>query len=305
VPYGKTQGMKVLVLLSFTLMAMSANADAVSDFTLRAKILPQALQANGYDRIGNLELGAFVSRVERMNVHETQAVHHQEDLDGGIKMERNLAEWHRTSTGDVAVAGPRWMKTPQDIRSLVALHESLGALGYSDNIFSCSGALYILANADARATLKADELTRIEGLARSNCIMAGGTTGVTGGGDDFIAGARIQSLKKGLAAIRAGHDRKQAADELEASLFVDLERNRGFKRQGSIFDPNYKNTKQCLDPQRGAADESTIRVAFQDRPIPQDVHNGWTFDEASNCLLFHGSAVHGWAGYSVLYSSKR
>jgi hypothetical protein len=187
----------------------------------------------------------------------------------------------------------------------VALHESLGALGYSDDILSCSGALYILANDEARKTLSADEILRVEKIARGSCVVAGGTTGVTGGGDDYIARARINGLKNSLKAIRQGRNRAQAIDDMESSLFVDLERNRHFKREGSPFDPNYKNTKQCLDRAKGIADEATIKVWYQEVPVKHDERNGWTFDEASNCILFHGSAVHGWAGVAVQWARKQ
>jgi hypothetical protein len=301
----KIDAMRLLLFIFLAVIASKVQADAVSDFRENAKVLPKALLSKGYHRIGSLDFDSFLSRVGKMNVQEADQIKHREDLGGGIMMERNLAECRRTPTGDVKIAGARWLKTPAEIRPLVALHESLCALKFSDSILTCSGALQILADDEARATLGNDEIVRIETIANSACVIAGGSTGVTGGGDDFIARVRINSLKKGLAELRSGKDRTQVASDLESSLFIDLERNRSFKRKNSIFDPKYKNTKQCLDPARGTAIESTIKVFYEERPILRDSQNGWTFDEATNCVHFHGAAVHGWAGYAVMYSSRR
>lgn len=287
------------------LFSTVATADIVTDFKNSVKVLPRALLGKGYSRIGNIELEPFMERAERMTVRDVGTVRHKQNLDGGIQMERNLAEWRRTSTGAVAIGGALWAKTPAEVRPLVALHESLGALGYSDDILSCSGALYILANDGARSTLNSGDLARIERIAERSCVVAGGTTGVTGGGDDYIARVRIKSLKNTLNAIHAGKDRAQATSDMESSLFVAFEHNRSFKREDSIFSRNYKHTKECLDSSRGIADESSIRVAYQGQAVPYDARNGWTFDKSTNCILFHGSAVHGWAGTSVLWSRKR
>jgi hypothetical protein len=298
----KPASMKTLIVLFAATLATITHADMRAEFAAQAHVLPRALARHGYTRLGNLELAAFDQRVDGIQVHETRTVRHKQELVGFMTMERSLAEWRRTSTGDVTVATPEWAKSRADVRPLVALHESLGALGYSDDLFSCSSSLAILASDPARQALGIAEIARIEKIAESTCRIAGGTTGVTGGGDEFIATIRQNSIAKAMRSFAAPGDHALAADELESALFADFERKPTFKYKGSIFDPNYKNARQCFDPKRGRVIEETIKVWYNGVAVPKDPRNGWTLDAANNCLLYHGRAIHSFGGQAVQYS---
>lgn len=300
--------MRLILALTF-ITPFSVFANVPQEFKSSALVIPGALLGKGYRKFGDLELTSFIERAQGMKVVAKATVAHPQDMGGGMMMERNLAQWRRTAMGDVTVSN-RWQKTPAGARPIASLHEALGALGFEDDIFTCSGALLILSDDEAREVLTASELAHFENIAQSNCKRAtagGGTTGVTGGGDDYPATVRVRALRNTIKEIREGGDREGAVTNLRANLYQSFEKHRNIEKSKgkSIFHPNYKHTKQCLPPERGLADESTIKVWYQGQPVPKDSRNGWTYDAATNCIHYHGTAVRGWGGNAVMYGRRQ
>jgi len=158
--------------------------------------------------------------------------------------------------------------------------------------------IWILTNEEAERTLTRQERTRFEQAAQGVCKSAGGTTGIGGGGDEFNANGKINLMKESLRKMQAAQstaDRDQALDRLGSALSSSFEINRTGK-VGAEFGPNAKHTTQCLDYKPV---DGSIHVLDMNKniPIPNDAANGWTYDAASRCVIFHGTAI--WTGYGM------
>lgn len=282
-----------IVTLLFSAIALADDNAIKEDFQSHQRTLVQALINHSYQRVGQIDVHKLLEQIERINVDVVERVAHKQK-SGPFIWQRDSAEW---THGKINVAR-RWTKTPPEAKSMVGLHESLGAAGYTDDDFSCSSVIWILTNDDAERILTRQERMRFEQAATAVCKAAGGTTGVGGGGDEFNATSKIRLMKNSLRQMQVAHsstERDQALDRLGSALSSSFEINRTGKI-GAEFGPNAKHTKQCLDyePVR-----SSIRVLDMNKniPIPNDAANGWTYDASSRCVIFHGKAI--WTGYGM------
>ncbi len=302
-----------IVLIGFWAAAGAAATESTSrkiilDFQRSAEVLPQKMRDQGRTQFGDFQADAISKGLPTVQLAITNSVAHEQVIGGTIKMERNSAEWHRGKHhGSIKINGDMWAKTATKIKPMLALHEMLGVLGYTDDTFTCSGAIWLLTNKKAVSALRSDELSQIERIAESACKFAGGSTGVYGGGDEYDVRAKIMIMEENIASAGAAKSkvaRDQAINALEGSFYDDFEVNRhphaGF---ADIID----TSKQCLDrvPEPGS-----IRVWVEEKPIVEDPVNGWTYDAKTNCVHVHGRAIRppkfdGTPGLAILSTPVR
>ena len=280
----------ILLLLYVPYLASAAGDESIrQDFARSQSALPRALIHMGSPRFGDLELSRFLGDLSGIRVQIVKAMAHVEHI-GPFLAERDSAAWNR-ELKTIALNGPLWQKTVGKAKPMLALHESMGALGYADNNFDCSGTLWILANAKGRAVLTVTERTQFEDYARKACVLAqaqsGSSTGVTGGGDDYNVLVRIGIFERGLAQAEAATDGNARAAAL-AQIAGGFYGVYGINPHHHTFDRKNFLNSQRLDRKPVI---SSIRVMTIDgETIPYDENNGWTYDKALNSVLYHGSA---------------
>src|SRR4051812_24112207 len=114
------------------------NAEQIRrDFTANAKSLPQKLSARGYNQVGQINTYNLINSIERIDTRVMRHVQHVQ-VSGDFNFARNSAEWRSGGSGRISLNGPRWQQTQSKFKPMLALHESLGALGFSDDGFACS-----------------------------------------------------------------------------------------------------------------------------------------------------------------------
>lgn len=277
-------------LLLFLSAIAHADDPVARDFARNQGALPNALLAAGQARFGDLDLSRYLERLPELRVNVVGQVAH-EDSNLGFTTERDSAEWNRQRK-TIAVNGPHWQKTQGRAKPMLALHESLGAMGIQDQHFGCSGTLWILANPQARATLTREELADFEGFANKACVVAsleggGSSTGVTGGGDDFNVLFRMNLFNKSLAKMRRAPDaasRGAALSYIEGNFYNEI----GINPHKPIFDMEEFKRSMKFNPKPVPG---SIRVVYRGQTIPEDAANGWTYEESTGTVYFHGTTI--------------
>lgn len=263
-----------------------ANPAIIRDFRAQAQVLPRKALAAGYRRFGGVDLGQLLAQASRVNVRVKDSVSHEQDFNrgGGI---RNGAEWR---PGEISLSAAAWPRMKAAAKPMLALHETLGALNYSDDNFDCSSSIWALTNPEMRATMSREEIATFESYAERGCFVArggGGSTGVTGGGDDYNVLARMNVMKKGLAKMRGASSRQEREagfDGIASGMYQGYGRGASKKQLRSMFDVN------ALTPNRPPIPE-TIRV-FSNMEMTQEVppgaRDGWTYDARTNTIRING-----------------
>ena len=280
------------ILTAFTVpQAAMASAAIVRDFKAQAQSLPRKAISAGYDRFGALDLYDLVNRLQsgEVQVRVVGRVAHKEAVGGVFEAERDGAQWRH---GSVAVSGSEWPRLRAKSKPMLALHEVLGALKIEDSNFGCSGTIWTLTDPNVRSTMSREEIATFEGYAHTACQMArggnGGSTGVTGGGDEYNVAIRQNIMESGLNDMRAAgsHEARRAAFErITGSFYQGYGRN---KRQKGL-PKNFMDLNNIKLDRRPIPE--TIRV-FEDLDmqieIPQNSRHGWTYNARTNTVHIHG-----------------
>lgn len=279
-------------------VGVAANAHAKplvassTDFTAQARVIPQALLADGYRQVGRLDLQRLLGEIETVQTSVVGQLDYAPGESGaGTTNLRNSAHWRRTAEGrQIRLNGKRWQKTKRKLRPMLALHEHLGALGYRDGEFSCSSALWTLGDERARNILSREERALVEEAARSACQVAsnGGSTVVTGGGDSWNVHAKVTLIENALASAVQAPDRASRADAVGKILAAF---HRGFEMRTSA-PANRKSSADFLVIQ-GPADPTSLRVFIDGAPVEMSAAQGWSYDPARdpNRVYLHGRAA--------------
>ena len=283
-----------------------ANPAIVQDFRAQAQVIPQRLMAAGQRRFGALDLGDLLNRQSRVQVSVVGQVDHSRPI-GPFDSERDGAEW---SEGRVAVSAKTWPRVRGAAKPMLALHEMLGALRIEDTDFGCSGSLWVLSDSNARATMSREELATFESFAERGCYVArsGGSTGVTGGGDDYNVNIRINGMNKALAEMkraRSQAERNNAFTGITSSFYGTYGRSKKKSSREKILNFSLNET-----PLPSGHDPATIRV-YTDSSLselmPQSAINGWTYNAKTNTVQIHGRYRKGkfGEGPAVISSPQR
>lgn len=281
-----------LVAAASAPQAAFANAAIVRDFKAQAQVLPRKAINAGYQRFGALDLYDLVNRLQQgeVNVRVVGQVAHKQPLGGPIVAERDGAQW---TAGSVAVSGSQWPRTRAQNKPMLALHEVLGAMRIEDDNFGCSGTLWALTDNNVRSTMSREELATFEGYAHTACQMArggnGGSTGVTGGGDEYNVAIRQTIMDTGLSNMRSASTREErdaAFQQITGSFYQGYGIN---KRKKRFTEQDLSLNRIVLG--RRPYDDEIIRV-FEDlemtQEIPQNAKHGWTYDARTNTVHIHG-----------------
>lgn len=274
-----------LVCLAACLTLPRAATASPSEFASQAASIPSSLRAQGYETLGSLSLSQFLSRARAVRVQIAADLAYG---SSGSTAFRNSAHWRRGPQPEIVVNGRRWQQTSARYKPVLALHEHLGALGFEDNNFSCSSALWALAH--SQQTLAREELAQIERVAQSTCRHAGGSTVVTGGGDSFNVHGKLSLIDEALAKASRATDRasrEAAVNEVLSSFYRGFEMVSGKRRPA----PRLSGTSQIII--HGPARIETLRVSINGTPIPQNNRDGWSYDAARDPhrVILHGRAA--------------
>lgn len=244
-----------------------------NDFVHSSQDLAGSALSSGYRQFGDLNLEKYQRPDREVEIEVVGKVAHPEAL-GLFHFERNSAECRR---GHIRLSGSMWAKTPKKTKPMLAMHENLCAQGIYDRDFGCSGSLWALTDPAVRAKLTASDIQRFEQNARQACRFAGGSTGVTGGGDWAIVQAKMNKI---IADLSSG----RSIDDTERAFYEKFEIN----RSGKIAD--FKSFLRVIHLDR-CSDPNTIKVFSQKGAIPHDARNGWTYDPKSKSVILHGAAI--------------
>lgn len=295
----------VTVTLALQAPLALANPAIIQDFKAHAQVLPRQALSAGYQRFGALDLGHFVAQVQGLRVRvKGQIAHKQKDYGSFLNVERDGAEW---SDGSIALSAVRWPKTRPSAKPMLAMHEALGALRIEDDNFGCSGSIWALTDPATRGSMTREEIATFESYAERGCHMArgGGSTGVTGGGDDYNVIIRQHAMATALnemSQARTQEERSAHFDRLGSTFYAGY----GVNRRGKLIDPNF--SLNVIKLQRRPGPGEFIRV-FDDldmqQEMPQNARNGWTYDSRTNTVTIHGRYRRGQfgAGPGVLITS--
>ena len=277
----KTQILCLLLSLA-PFVSAHASPAIIQDFRRSAKVLPAKAMNYNYRRFGDVDLGQVYNSIDSLNVRVVGKVDRKQKL-GPFDMQRDGAEWERGK--GISLNGSRWPRMKADSKPMLSLHETFGILGISDDNFGCSGTIWALTNEEFRRSLTDAEIKRFEGFAEAACRSAGGSTVVGGGGDEFNVQVRMLAIKnsvKEMASARSEQERDHALG-MGAQLMYQ-EWGRG--RKGSI---NLKKMGSQVEIPPVVI--GTIRVMKNGVQIPEDSRNGWTYDERTSVITFHGAAA--------------
>jgi hypothetical protein len=262
----------------------------VESFRNHAAALPTSMIESGYERIGDVNARELLSRLDQLDVQFVSQIKRSgQRFDPDLL--RDSARWERQQNRMAISLDERlWARTKPNVKPVLAFHELLGVLGYTDRIYACSGAIWVLTQPEARAELDRAELSRFEQLANQSCRSSGGSTGVTGGGDEFGVAVKISGLENGLRTLRTSSDpsqRSQIIDQMQGRLVgseVNLVR-------GGRFTKPMPSTTSLPHVFKRRPIVSSITVEQDGVLIPQDAKNGWTFDPSTNAIWFHGRSA--------------
>jgi hypothetical protein len=218
-----------LILAAAAICLPNARALASSGEFLAAGLeIPQNLQARGYSNFGPMDLATLVSQMQGVQVQFSSKLTAAKRNQNG----RISARWEVTSSGRIIhVFSPLWNRFTEQ-RSMLALHEYLGILGYYDDNYWLSTQLWTLSLPDSQA-LSYNERARIEKSISIRAqpmqqVAGGGVVGVGGGGEGATIWVRQRRIKESLEQINRGTgDRDQAIGTVNHELEGTVEAGYG------------------------------------------------------------------------------
>lgn len=124
-----------------------------STFQQASLIVIDGLLKVGYQNLGDLNLVTLKKEVSTLNWRLIQAT----NIEAGSEGSRSTAVY---SIGDklIIMSLEEWLNTEPSLRAIIALHEALGALGYSDENYQISVAL---AQLNALSTVEGAEMQNL------------------------------------------------------------------------------------------------------------------------------------------------
>ncbi|RZA09753.1 MAG: hypothetical protein EOP11_00660 [Proteobacteria bacterium] len=287
--------MKRLLILPLAILApltpnlAQANAAIIGEFRANAQVLPRKALAAGYRQFGAVDLSDLLSRMQSLDVRVRGKISHKQNIGGVFEAERDGAEW---SHGAVSLSAARWPKLKADEKPMLALHEALGALKIEDTNFGCSGSIWALTDAQTRNTMNREEVATFESYAERGCMMArgGGSTGVTGGGDDYNVRIRMNIMRQGLAKMQAAtarEGREQGFNDIAGSFYQSYGRKRNLSTKE--FNRIFRSPNTFTFERQPYAD--TIRVYSnldQTEEVPPGKRHGYTYDPRTRTVTING-----------------
>jgi hypothetical protein len=191
----------ILTLSLLGLIFVERAPAASRDFQSAGAEIPLALQAKGYTRLGAIDLADFLDRMRSVEVRfSTQLSAAKRNQDGRIS-----ARWeNRGNKNVIEVYAPSWNRFVEQ-RSMLALHEYLGVLGYEDENYWLSTQMWTLSIRESEA-LDNQERAAIERSIETSsqqrrlqmAANGGGVVGVGGGGEGGTVWLRQRQIKRGL-----------------------------------------------------------------------------------------------------------
>lgn len=221
---------RVLIASTVLLLGLSASASTPSVRSDRAasraleKIalaLPEKLSARKIEKVGDLSISEVMK--------ETKGLHWKvvQDVLFAGSGGRRASSIFLTESRTVFINALYWRQTGAEVKPILLLHEALGAIGFDDEEYQLSLGLWLLSQ-NSRVSLSPEKtpwLTHFADLRRSSRTpkyiqLAGGATGVGGGGDQFELTLKMGLLKRIEQLFRSvtGIDRKVLEQSRELIL---------------------------------------------------------------------------------------
>lgn len=170
------------------------------EFLKKGSEIPLALERLGYTQFGKLNLNNFLNALP---AHQVTFSDHVDKLNRNGRI-----SGHWDAAGNISVYS-KWWKRFRDQQSVLALHEYLGAEGYSDDQYWLSVSMWFLALPETQANLSKTIRTRIAQWITMNANlripkgtqMAGGVVGVGGGGESGTLYIKMHGLLDSVRAL--------------------------------------------------------------------------------------------------------
>jgi hypothetical protein len=218
--------------LLFSALVMAASDQAADSFKQAAVRVLESLAAKGYSSFGQFKLESFLHSMKSVDVKSTGWINRPQGSLGDETFSRSSAEWTLDATGKahIQVNSVLWEKTEPEVRSVIGMHEYLGAEGLYDRNYEVSSALWALSTPEAshfNTEDKANLAKRISATA-----FGGGIVGIGGGGDEAGADTKVSTLRRDLGRLaEAGSDEEHRA--IMANIQEDLSIQSEVKRNGN------------------------------------------------------------------------
>lgn len=237
----------ILAILSFKVVASPAPDPVVPSFQQAGKQIPEALIEKGYVEFGAINLQDLVKSMSTIKAVSIPRFARPNPSDG-YKTARSSAEWFRDPAGNyINISETEWPKIETSVQPMLALHEYLGAIGFNDENYLISSAMWLaaLATPDIKSILSANEIRAIESSVE-NQATSGGITAVGGGGDQHGIKTKMKILSDDLDAIAKTEDpdiRQTRLNKLMTSLYKTAE----IKWKGPSNPPDFGTRKAVTE----------------------------------------------------------
>jgi len=226
---------------------LAPSVDVTESAAALARRIPHQLQKLGLHRIGNFDIDEFNRKISSVRYCL---------LGGGYlsgSAGDRLSSIYLVKLRTVSLNQLSWQWVDGEARAALVMHESLGALGYDDESYQLTLALWFLTQIprDEINDFLSSRLSEPLRLARATndehvYVMAGGVTGIGGGGDNV-------GLEAKMILWKTFYARKKGTLEPGAENVMQIVQLAGFE---SNWDPSYQTTKVRFGPR------SRLKVKF-------------------------------------------
>ncbi len=163
-------------------MSQNSFADStVISLNQAAQSIPKELERQGYSDVGQLNLHRLLLSMNHAHVSQVEGLTRPQVIIAGETFSRSSAQWQVNQQGKtrILVNQSLWAKTDPTARPVIGLHENLGALGFHDENYQLSSAMWALSqfNSGLADAEKVNIVSQIEKSAEGG----GGIVGVGGG----------------------------------------------------------------------------------------------------------------------------
>lgn len=231
----------LLVMIVSTMISLRSQASASrfgqrassaerQDYVQQAQSLPKKLLSNGYQDILGVDLRKLLNDIESLKWYVTNSpIGYGHGLDlrtCGVFDAKELSVLVMTSCLSMSLP---------EFKSILFLHESLGALGYQlDENYVLSTSMWMLANNNQR-NFKFDERSFLKVVQRTlpTLVTEGGATSVRGGGENVGYEVKAYALLFGLNYViknRARYDWLEVILNSQFETLADVYKSHSIKK---------------------------------------------------------------------------
>lgn len=197
------------ILVLTLLISHSITSFADSNFQALGAQIPRQLVSAGYSQFGALNLNHYLSEMSAIQIRTAS----EDEIGQRNKDGRKSARWEITANGRTITYDPPSINMKGLAAPILALHEFLGILRYSDSRYIASLGMWFLTRPEAHRILQPMEIAQIvKRITRTQGTrMAGGVIGIGGGGQRMTVEYRAMMMLRALEWFVNGKATREAA----------------------------------------------------------------------------------------------